>query len=124
MAEDQKENSQEITQEETLSILDKKRKELLDEIDELMGKIGEDFGPVFQEELQQRLEFVIENFNEEVQSLFSNSFEKWKITDIQIRDLMEDSIKMPKSQSKKIKSNDSSIPNFIKDVEFGPVRSK
>ena len=76
---EKKENEQDVQQEEVLSILDKKRKELLDEVGDLMEKMGKDFGPVFQEELHRRLEFVVQNFNEEVKALFSEFFEKWQI---------------------------------------------
>ena len=54
-----------------MSVLDQKRRELLVEVDVLMEKIGDEFGHVFQEELERRLEFVIQNFNEEVKTLFS-----------------------------------------------------
>ena len=118
-------NGQYIQQKATLSILDKKQKEFLDEIENLLEKMGKDFGPVFQEELQRRLEFVVKNFAEELKILFSKSFEKWKVKDAQIRDLMDDSIQMPESHPKiNNPHNPPSTPEFIKNVKFGPVRPK
>ena len=124
MADEQEENRQELQQEEALSILDRKRKELLDEVEDLIQQLGEDFGPIFQGELQRRLEFVVQNFNQEVKALFAESFDKWHVKDTQLRDLMDDSIQMLESQSVKRNPQDVSTPDFIKDVEFGPVRPK
>ena len=122
MAEEKIENKQEIVQEEVLSILDQKRKVLLDEVSDLMEKIGEDLGPVFQKELQRRMEFVVQNFNEEVKGLFLESFDRWQVKDSQLRDLMDGSRQLPQSQSIKSNAGDSTSPEFIKDVKFGPVR--
>ena len=124
MPDEQKENGQEAPQKETLSALDVKRKELLDEVNELMEQMGENFGPVFQEELQRRLEFVVQNFNEEVRVLISDSFQKWQVKDTQLRDLMDGSIQVPQPQPVKRKTKDSSTPEFIKDLKLGPVRPK
>ena len=124
MAAEKKENEQDVQQEEVLSILDKKRKELLDGVENLMEKMGEDFGPIFQDELHRRLEFVVQNFNEEVKTLFSEVFEQWQIKDTQLRDLMDESMQLSGSLPVKSNDNDSSTPEFIKDVKFGPIRPK
>ena len=76
------------------------------------------------EELQRRLEFVVQNFNEEVMDLIKISFEKWKIKDSQIRDLIAGNIQISPSQLVIENPDDSATPDFIKDVEFGPVRTK
>ena len=124
MAEEKIENEQEVVKEEVLSVLDEKRKELLEEVGNLMEKMGEDLGPVFQEELQRRLEFVVQNFNKELQALIQSSFEDWKIKDSQLRDLIAGNLKVPKSPAKKEKPVDITSPDFIKDMKFGPIRRK
>ena len=53
-----------------------------------MDQAGENYGPFLMEQLQNRLEFVIQNFNDEVKSLIKSSFNKWKIKDSHLRDLM------------------------------------
>ena len=127
MADSQKENGQEKGGVETVSEIDEKRKFLLDELSELMEQTSGDYGPLIMEELQQRLEFVVQNFNDELKKLIKSSFETWKIKDSQLRDLMEtniDNLQVSKSQAVKENPVDSSIPDFIKDVEFGPMRRK
>tara|TARA_B100000809_G_C14972198_1_gene471353 strand:+ start:419 stop:802 length:384 start_codon:yes stop_codon:yes gene_type:complete len=127
VADSQKENRQEKGGVETVSEIDEKRKFLLDELSELMEQTSGDYGPLIMEELQQRLEFVIQNFNDELKELIKSSFETWKIKDSQLRDLMEnniDNLQVSKSQEVKENPVDSSIPDFIKDVEFGPIRRK
>ena len=127
MADSQKENGQEKGGVETVSEINEKRKFLLDELSKLMEQTSGDYGPLIMEELQQRLEFVVQNFNDELKKLIKSSFETWKIKDSQLRDLMEnkiDNLQVSKRQAVKEKSGDSSIPDFIKDMEFGPTRRK
>ena len=127
MADSQKENGQEKGGVETVSEINEKRKFLLDELSKLMEQTSGDYGPLIMEELQQRLEFVVQNFNDELKKLIKSSFETWKIKDSQLRDLMEnkiDNLQVSKRQAVKEKSGDSSIPDFIKDMKFGPTRRK
>ena len=124
MGDEEQLNGSKTEQEELLSILGEKRKELLDELGKLMEQLGAEYGPVLMEELQRRLEFVVQNFNTEVKNLFFRSFETWKVKDIQLRDLMDVYVTISKAKTKKRKSKDQSTPEFIKDVEFGPVRPK
>ena len=119
-----KENGQENKGVKTVSALDKKRQYLLDELSELMEQASGDYGPFLMKELQRRLEFVVQNFNEELKTLIQSSFEDWKIKDSQLRDLIADNLKVPKSLAKKDKSEDITSPDFIKDVKFGPIRCK
>ena len=123
MADDQKENGQEAA---PLTLLEKKRKALLDEMDELLGQVGNDYGPILLEELQNRLELIIKNFNDEVNTLFTESFKKWQVNDTQLRELVNSDIQIPQKKKARAKKTpkDESTPEFIKDVEFGPVRSK
>ena len=124
MTDEQIKETQEFQKEESLTILDAKRKKLLDEIDALMEKMGDDWGPVFQEELQRRLESVIHNFNEEVKTLFSISFNKWSEIDNHLRDLLDSNMQLSTSLPVIKDNKKSSTPEFIKNVEFGPLRSK
>ena len=123
MADKKIENGQEIEEVKPLSLFDEKMKGLLDELDERLEQIGGDFGPILMEELQNRLERIVKNFNEEVHTLFTESFEKWKVTDTQLREFVSSDIKIPIKKTKK-KKKDKATPEFIKNVEFGPVRPK
>ena len=124
MADKKIENGQESEEAKPLSLFDEKMKGLLDELDERLEQIGGDFGPILMEELQNRLERIVKNFNEEVHTLFTESFEKWKVTDTQLREFVSSDIKIPIKKTVKKKKKDKSTPEFIKDVEFGPVRPK
>ena len=122
MAEEEKDNGQEIEKEKPLSLFDEQMKDLLDELDELLDKVGGDYGPILMEELQNRLALIVKNFNNEVQTLFTESFKKWNVTDTQLREFIKSDIKVP--DKKPTKAKDLSTPRFIKDVDFGPVRSE
>ena len=100
MADLKKENGQENKGMETVSVLDEKRQYLLDELSELMEQASEDYSPFLMKELQRRLEFVVQNFNEELKALIQSSFEDWKIKDSQLRDLIAGNLPVPKSQAK------------------------
>ena len=122
-----KENGQEQAGVEIISVLDEKRQYLMDELSKLMDQTSGDYGPFLMEELQRRLEFVVQNFNEELKTLIQSSFEDWKIIDSQLRDLISSnigSLQAPKNQLKKITAEDASTPSFIKNMEFGPIRRK
>ena len=124
MTDDKIDNEQELEEAKPLSLFDEKMKRLLDELDERLEQIGGDFGPILMEELQNRLENIVRNFNEEVNTLFTESFKKWKVTDTQLREFVNSDIKLPKKKVTPNKKKDISTPDFIKDVEFGPVRPK
>ena len=124
MAEEKKDDEQEI-KEKPLSLFDKKMKDLLDELDERLEQLGGDYGPILMEALQNRLEQVVNNFNDEVHVMVTESFNKWKVTDTQLREFIKSNIKVPDKKPTKSKPKDlSSTPQFIKDVNFGPVRPK
>ena len=124
MADDQKENGQETEEAKPLTLFEEKMKGLLDELDELLEQVGEDYGPILMEELQNRLELIVKNFNDEVHTLFTESFKKWKVTDSQLREFVKADVKVPKPKKAQKKPKKASTPEFIKDVEFGPVRPK
>ena len=124
MAEEEKDNGQEIEKEKPLSLFDEKMKDLLDELDELLDKVGGDYGPILMEELQNRLALIVKNFNNEVQTLFTESFKKWNVTNTQLREFVKNDIKIPNKKPSEGKSNNTSTPEFIKAVDFGPIRPK
>ena len=124
MADLKKENGQGNEGVETVSVLDEKRQYLLDKLSELMEQTSGDYGPFLMKELQRRMEFVVQNFNEELKALIKCSFEDWKIKDSQLRDLIAGNLKVLKNPAKKEKSEDITSPDFIKDVKFGPIRRK
>ena len=124
MADDKIDNEQELEEAKPLSLFDEKMKGLLDELDERFEQIGGDFGPILMEELQNRLELIVKKFNDEVHTLFTESFKKWKITDTQLREFIKSDIILPEKKPSKGKTKDSSTPQFIKDVNFGSVRPK
>ena len=124
MADDQKENGQETEEAKPLTLFEEKMKSLLDELDELLEQVGGDYGPILMEELQNRLELIVKNFNDEVHTLFTESFKKWKVTDSQLREFVKADVKVPKPKIAQKKPKKTSTPEFIKNVEFGPVRPK
>ena len=89
-----------IEEQKPHSVFDEKMKHLLDEVDEKLEQIGGDFGPILMEELQNRLEKIVKNFNEEVNELFNESFKKWKLTDTQLREFVNSEIQLPQKMEK------------------------
>ena len=124
MDDDQIENGQETEEAKPLTLFEEKMKGLLNELDELLDQVGGDYGPILMEELQNRLESIVKNFNDEVQALFTESFKKWKVTDSQLREFVKADVKVPKPKKAQKKPKKASTPEFIKNVEFGPVRPK
>ena len=120
----EKENGQEIEEVKPLSLFDKRMKDLLDELDEHMSKVGGDYGPILMEVLQNRLELIIKNFDDEVHSLVTDSFKKWKVIDSQLREFVKSDIIVHNKEESKEKPKDPSVPEFIKNVDFGPLKSK
>ena len=124
MADDQIENGQETEEAKPLTLFEEKMKSLLDELAELLEQVGGDYGPILMEELQNRLELIVKNFNDEVHTLFTESFKKWKVTDSQLREFVKADVKVPKPKKAQKKPKKASTPEFMKNVEFGPVRPK
>ena len=120
----EKDNGQETEEVKQLSLFEKRMKGLLDELDEHMSKIGGDYGPILMEVLQNRLELIIKNFDDEVHSLVTDSFKKWKVIDTQIREFVKSDIIVDNKKKSKKKPKDPSVPEFIKNVDFGPLKSK
>ena len=119
-----KENGQEIEEVKSLPLFDKRMKDLLQELDEHMSRVGGDYGPILMEVLQNRLEIIIKNFDNEVHSLASDSFKKWKVIDSQLREFVKSDIIVYNKEELKEKPKAPSVPEFIKNVDFGPLKSK
>ena len=120
----EKENGQETEEVKPLSLFEERMRDLLDELDGHMAQVGEDYGPILIEVLQNRLELIIKNFDEEVSTLVTDSFKKWKLIDTQLREFVKSDIVVPNQKESKKKQEDTSVPEFIKGVDFGPIRSK
>ena len=124
MIEKEKETDLAIEEVKPLSLFENRMKSLLDELDEHMAQIGGDYGPVLMEVLQNRLELIIKNFDDEIHKLVADSFKKWKAIDNHLREFVKSDIIAPNKNKLREKMKDSSVPEFIKDVDFGPVGSK
>ena len=124
MSENEKGNGPETEEIKPLSLFEKRMKGLLDELEEQMAKVSGDYGPILMEVLQNRLELIIKNFDNEVHTLVTDSFKKWKVIDTQLRDFVKSDMAVPNKEKSKEKYKDSSVPDFIKDVDFGPLKSK
>ena len=74
-----------------------KRGSILIQIDELMEKIDNDYGPFILDELKNRLEFTIQEFNSDLRTVLKETFEK------------HDSL----NQKDKKSNSDDEIPSFI-----------
>ena len=124
MAEKEKGNGQETEEIKPLPLFEERMNCLLDELEEQMAKVSGDYGPILMEVLQNRLELIIKNFDNEVHTLVTDSFKKWKVIDTQLREFVKSDMAVPNKEESKEKPKDSSVPDFIKDVDFGPLRSK
>ena len=124
MAEEKQENGQEIEEVKPLSLFEQRMQGLLDELDEHIAQVGGDYGPILMEVLQNRLELIVKNFDDEVNTLVTDSFRKWKVINTQLREFVKSDIVVPNQKESKKKLEDASVPEFIKGVDFGPIRSK
>ena len=104
------------------SEINEKQKDLLEELSNLLDKIGKNYGPFLMKELIKRMEIVVENFNQELTTLINGSFKKRKIKESKLRDLLASDIKVIKEGGNKLIKGASKAPDFIKDVKFGPIR--
>ena len=77
MGDEAKENGQTLEDVKPLSAFEEKMKGLLDELDELMEKVGGDYGPILMEELQ-NLQILIVLKNIQLFLMFMESLgDKW-----------------------------------------------
>ena len=64
----------------SLSVSSDKRGEMLIQIDSLMEKINNEYGPFILDELQKRLEFTIEEFHGDLKFVLDSAFNKHNTT--------------------------------------------
>ena len=124
MAEEKKENGQGTEEVKPLSLFEERMKGLLDELDGHIAQMGDDYGPILMDVLQNRMELIIKNFDDEVRTLVTDSFKRWKVLDTQLRDIMKNDLTVPTKKESREKLKDASVPEFIRDVNFGPIKSK
>ena len=120
----EKEKEQEIEEVKPLSAFEKRMKDLLDELDEHIAQVGGNYGSILMEVLQNRLELISKNFDDEVHTLTADSFKKWKVINTQLREFVKSDIIVYNNKESKEKPKDPSVPKFIKNVDFGPLKSK
>ena len=60
----------------SISTANDKRSQMLIQIDDLMGKINNEYGPFILDELQKRLEFTIQEFHDDLKIVLDNTFKK------------------------------------------------
>tara|TARA_Y100001970_G_scaffold218937_1_gene268590 strand:- start:194 stop:583 length:390 start_codon:yes stop_codon:yes gene_type:complete len=90
-----------------------KKSELLIKLDELLENVGDKYGPFMIEELYQRMEKTINEFNNELDTIFESSFEQSKKINNVVREAMESGSTPNLSDINLGQSKD--IPNFISD---------
>ncbi len=94
-----------------------KKSELLVKLDELLETVGDKYGPFMIEELYSRMEKTINEFNEELNSIFESTFEQSKKINKVVSEAMS-SGDSPDLSGLNINNND--VPNFItnkKEIE-------
>ena len=69
MAGEKKENGQGTEKVKPLSLFEERMRGLLDELDGHMAQVGEDYGPILMEVLQNRLELIIKNFDNDSENI-------------------------------------------------------
>ena len=94
-----------------------KKSELLVKLDELLETVGDKYGPFMIEELYGRMEKTINEFNEQLNSIFESTFEQSKKINKVVSEAMS-SGNSPDLSGLNINNND--VPNFItnkKEIE-------
>ena len=105
------------------SKLDEEKNVFIEGLVKILDEIGKNYGPFLMKELLQRLEKVVKSFDEEFTTLVKESFKKWKVKDMQLREMMSHGIIKKKTENKQDNESTQS-PNFIKDVKFGSKHIK
>ena len=88
-----------------------KKSELMTKLDELLGNVGEKYGPYMIEELYNRMEKTVQEFNSELDNLFEKSFDNTK----KINNAVNEAIISGQAPDiSGIKNNvNQNVPNFI-----------
>jgi len=69
-----------VSKKNNLSDSTDKRGEMLIQIDSLMEKVNNEYGPFILDELQKRLEFTIEEFHDDLKFVLDSAFKKHNTT--------------------------------------------
>ena len=100
-------NSKKNSKNDSLSKSSEKKGDLLIQVDELMQKLENEYGPIMLEELQERLIKTINDFQSDVNSVLENAFKnhrlKYEGTDENLLDVSE--------------NQGDDVPSFISDYE-------
>ena len=88
------------------------KSELLVKLDELLETVGDKYGPYMIEELYNRMEKTINEFNQELDSIFESSFEQSKKINKAVSEAMA-SGSSPNISDLNIVNKD--VPSFISD---------
>ncbi len=92
---------------DSLSKSSEKKGDLLIQVNELMEKLENDYGPLMLEELQKRLIKTIEDFQTDVSSVLAQAFENHRVK-------YEN---FDKKIVEKIDGNDDDVPSFIAEYQ-------
>jgi len=92
---------------DSLSKSSEKKGDLLIQVNELMEKLENDYGPLMLEELQKRLIKTIEDFQTDVSSVLAQAFENHRVK-------YEN---FDKKIIEKIDGNDDDVPSFIAEYQ-------
>ena len=87
---------------------------LIEQLDKLLSKVGENFGPIILKELEIRIDKTINNFNEEVSTLLGDSFINSKNNYEEYKAYKEEKNIVHKDSSKE----DINVPNYIKEHDM------
>jgi len=92
---------------DSLSKSSEKKGDLLIQVNELMEKLENDYGPLMLEELQKRLVKTIEDFQSDVSSVLTEAFENHRIK----------YDNLDKKMIEKIDGNEDDVPSFIAEYQ-------
>ena len=85
---------------------------LLEDLDKLLSKMGDDYGPAVLDELKYRIDKTITDFNAEVSSLLHTSFKENKKTYKEFVKFKNKESEEDKSE--KMNDKEADVPSFIK----------
>ena len=100
-------NSKKNSKNDSLSKSSEKKGDLLIQVDELMQKLENEYGPIMLEELQERLIKTINDFQSDVNSVLENAFKNHRM-------------KYEGSEGSLLDSSENQgddVPSFISDYE-------
>ena len=100
-------NSKKNNKNDSLSKSSEKKGDLLIQVDELMQKLENEYGPIMLEELQERLIKTINDFQNDVNSVLENAFKNHRL-------------KYEGAEGKLLDSSENQgddVPSFISDYE-------